>query len=227
MVDVFLPGLLPFRSHFSLLDSEQKDRTQVIGSFFQKKTSMVYDKVQSTRGGHTKNFITVGAINHLAQSQLFLYGHICMYDYSLLSIYSTHDFQFPSHINRAREKICRSPLQICFWFRYSIHDLGSVEKVPSKLAPYAYQKTSMCTREECHGSQNVEKKHANQDHTGTKTKSLSRIWCLKNVNFVKNEILKMWILWKVRFWKGEFCEKWDFEKVNFVKSRIFKMWIFG
>ena len=104
MVDVFLPGLLPFRSHFSLLDSEQKDRTQVIGSFFQKKTSMVYDKVQSTRGGHTKNFITVGAINHLAQSQLFLYGHICMYDYSLLSIYSTHDFQFPSHINRARER---------------------------------------------------------------------------------------------------------------------------
>ena len=67
-----------------MLDSEQKDRTQVIGSFFQKKTSMVYDKVQSTRGGHIKNFITVGAINHLAQSQLFLYGHICMYEYSLL-----------------------------------------------------------------------------------------------------------------------------------------------
>ena len=25
----------------------------------------------------------------------------------------------------------------------------------------------------------------------------------------------MWILWKMRFWKCEFCEKWDFQNVNF------------
>ena len=47
------------------------------------------------------------------------------------------------------------------------------------------------------------------------------------MNFVENEVLKMWILWKERFWKCEFCEKWDFENVNFVKNEIFKMWIFG
>ena len=51
------------------------------------------------------------------------------------------------------------------------------------------------------------------------------IWCLKCVNFVKNETLKMWILWKMRLWKCEFCEKWDFENVNFVNNEIFKMWI--
>ena len=28
---------------------------------------------------------------------------------------------------------------------------------------------------------------------------LPRIWCLKNVNFVKSEILKLWILCKMRF----------------------------
>ena len=43
-----------------------------------------------------------------------------------------------------------------------------------------------------------------------------RNWCLKNVNFVKNEILKMWILWKMRLWN---CD--------FVSNAIFKMWIFG
>ena len=35
----------------------------------------------------------------------------------------------------------------------------------------------------------------------------------------------MWILWKMRFWKCEFCEKWDFENVNFVKNKTLKMWI--
>ena len=44
-------------------------------------------------------------------------------------------------------------------------------------------------------------------------------WCLKN------ETLKMWILWKMRFWKCEFIQKWDFQNVNFVKNEIFKMWI--
>ena len=57
------------------------------------------------------------------------------------------------------------------------------------------------------------------------------IWCLKNVNFMKNEILKtwilskMWFLWKMRFYKCEFCQKWYFEKVNFVKNKILEMWI--
>ena len=32
----------------------------------------------------------------------------------------------------------------------------------------------------------------------------------------------MWILWKMRFWNCEFCEKWDFEIMNFVKK-----WDFG
>ena len=36
------------------------------------------------------------------------------------------------------------------------------------------------------------------------------IWCLNNVNIVKNEILKMWILWKMWFWKCEFCQKYFF-----------------
>ena len=49
-----------------------------------------------------------------------------------------------------------------------------------------------------------------------------RIRCLKNVNFVKNETLKMWFLWKMRFWKCEFCLKWDFGKCDFLcKLRIF------
>ena len=44
------------------------------------------------------------------------------------------------------------------------------------------------------------------------------------MNFVKNEILNAWILWKMRFWKCEFCEKWDFKIVNFGKIENFKMW---
>ena len=43
---------------------------------------------------------------------------------------------------------------------------------------------------------------------------LPRIWYFKNVNFVKNAILKMWILWRMRF-----------SKYEFVKNDIFKMWI--
>ena len=43
---------------------------------------------------------------------------------------------------------------------------------------------------------------------------LPRIWCLK-----------MWILWKVRLWKCEFCEKWDLENVNYVKNENLKLWI--
>ena len=31
----------------------------------------------------------------------------------------------------------------------------------------------------------------------------------------------MWILWKMWFWKCEFCEKWDFENVNFVKMNAY------
>ena len=54
---------------------------------------------------------------------------------------------------------------------------------------------------------------------------LPRIWCLKNANFVKNESLKLWILWKMRFWKCAFCEKWGFENMNFVKNENLKMWI--
>ena len=45
-------------------------------------------------------------------------------------------------------------------------------------------------------------------HTGTKINFLSRIWCLKNVNFVKNETLKLWM----RLWK---CGFWYFQNVNF------------
>ena len=33
------------------------------------------------------------------------------------------------------------------------------------------------------------------------------IWYFKNVNFVKIEILEMWILWKMRFQKCDYCEK--------------------
>ena len=40
-------------------------------------------------------------------------------------------------------------------------------------------------------------------------------WDFENVNFVENEILKMWILRKIRLWNCEFCEKWDFQNVNF------------
>ena len=61
-----------------------------------------------------------------------------------------------------------------------------------------------------------------------------RILCLKNVNLVKNETLKMWILskneifklWillKMRFWKCEFCHKWDVQNMNFVKNEDFEI----
>ena len=39
--------------------------------------------------------------------------------------------------------------------------------------------------------------------------------------FVKNEILKMWFLLKMRFWKCVFCKKkknWDFGNVIFMKN---------
>ena len=60
-------------------------------------------------------------------------------------------------------------------------------------------------------------------------------WDFENMNFVKNDTMKMWILsknmalkmWilsKLRFWKCEFCEKWDFENVNFEKNEILKVW---
>ena len=50
-------------------------------------------------------------------------------------------------------------------------------------------------------------------------------WSFENVNFVKNETLKLWILWKMRLWNYEFCQKWDFHNVNFVKNEDLKMWI--
>ena len=40
-------------------------------------------------------------------------------------------------------------------------------------------------------------------------------WDFENVNLVKNEILKMWILPKMRFWKCEFSKNRDFQSVNF------------
>ena len=46
------------------------------------------------------------------------------------------------------------------------------------------------------------------------------------MNFVGNETLKIWISWKMRLWKCEFCGKWDFENVNFVKNEIFEMGFF-
>ena len=47
-------------------------------------------------------------------------------------------------------------------------------------------------------------------------------WDFENVNFVKNDALKMWILTKMGFWNCEFCEKWDVQKVIFFdKLRIF------
>ena len=35
------------------------------------------------------------------------------------------------------------------------------------------------------------------------------------MNFVKNAILKIWILTKMRLWNCDFCEIWDFQNVNF------------
>ena len=43
------------------------------------------------------------------------------------------------------------------------------------------------------------------------------------MNFVKNETLKLWILWKIRFWNSEFCQKWDLENVNLVKIKL-RLW---
>ena len=33
---------------------------------------------------------------------------------------------------------------------------------------------------------------------------------VEKCEFSENEILEMWILWKMRFQKGEFCKNWDF-----------------
>ena len=49
---------------------------------------------------------------------------------------------------------------------------------------------------------------------------LSVNWDFENMNFVENRTLKMWILWKMRFQKCEFCEKQDFKNVNLVKNEI-------
>ena len=40
------------------------------------------------------------------------------------------------------------------------------------------------------------------------------IWYFRNVTFVKNDFLEMWI-----------CEKWCFRNVNFAKIDVFKLWI--
>ena len=40
-------------------------------------------------------------------------------------------------------------------------------------------------------------------------------WEFDNVNFVKNDIFKMWISSKLVISKCEFCQKWDFQNVNF------------
>ena len=49
----------------------------------------------------------------------------------------------------------------------------------------------------------------------------------KNPLFIQKfpwfDVSKMWILWKMRFQKGEFCEKLGFSKCEFLD----KMWIFG
>ena len=49
-------------------------------------------------------------------------------------------------------------------------------------------------------------------------------WDSQIVNFLKNETLKLWIVWNMRLWNCDFCEKWDFENVNFVKNETFKKW---
>ena len=48
----------------------------------------------------------------------------------------------------------------------------------------------------------------------------------------ENVILKMWIMWKMRFWKCEFCEKWDLKiwimwKMRFWKCDFCEKWDFG
>ena len=48
-------------------------------------------------------------------------------------------------------------------------------------------------------------------YTGAKTNTLSRNYkefdALKMCEFCEKEALKTWILWKMRFWNYEFCEK--------------------
>ena len=56
-----------------------------------------------------------------------------------------------------------------------------------------------------------------------------RFWkcdfCKKKKCDWKFAILKMWILWKLWFWKCYFCEKCDFENVNFANNAILKQCI--
>ena len=59
----------------------------------------------------------------------------------------------------------------------------------------------------------------------TKKLMFENVHFVKNEIFVKNDFLKMWILWKMRFWKCALCEKWDCQNVNFVKTETLKMWI--
>ena len=51
-------------------------------------------------------------------------------------------------------------------------------------------------------------------------------WNFKNVNFVKNDILKLWILSKMRLWKCEFCEIENCESLCSYKMRLF-WWLFN
>ena len=44
-------------------------------------------------------------------------------------------------------------------------------------------------------------------------------------NYWEFDAWKLWILWKMRLWNCEFCQKWDFEIVNFVKNKTLEMWI--
>ena len=39
-------------------------------------------------------------------------------------------------------------------------------------------------------------------------------------NYQEFNVWRIWILWKMRLWNCEFCEKWDFENVNFMKNEI-------
>ena len=52
-------------------------------------------------------------------------------------------------------------------------------------------------------------------------------WDFEIVNSVKNETLKMWILWKITLWKSEFFGKWGFEIGIFMKNDALKLWFFG
>ena len=67
--------------------------------------------------------------------------------------------------------------------------------------------------------------HAHWGENQLFTQKLPRNWFFKNVKFVKNDTLKMWILWKLSFQKCEFCKNWDFRIVNFVKNETSEMWI--